>query len=176
MRLGVLFLTLLLLPLNGGCDSSPYAGHEGREIKALSADEVADLLAGRGMGLAKAAELNHYPGPRHVLDLAKRLALSQKQQEQTQDIYKHMQAEAARVGRLIVEKERLLDLAYARQDIGEAFLRELIGDIARHQGELRFVHLRAHLQQRQILTRSQIERYDALRGYGQAGAHQHRTH
>ncbi len=42
---------------------SPYAGQEQRSIKALSEQEVAALLAGRGAGFAKAAELNGcYPG------------------------------------------------------------------------------------------------------------------
>ena len=58
-------------------DVSSYAGQEMRAIKSLSPQEVADLLAGRGMGLAKAAELNHYPGPRHVLDLARELDLTE---------------------------------------------------------------------------------------------------
>jgi len=52
---------------------SPYVGQEQREIKSLSPDEVKDYLAGKGMGLAKAAELNHYPGPAHVLELASQL-------------------------------------------------------------------------------------------------------
>ena len=46
---------------------SPYAGEERREIKSLSPQEIGDYLAGKGMGLAKAAELNGYPGPAHVL-------------------------------------------------------------------------------------------------------------
>ena len=49
---------------------SPYAGQQARQVKALSKAEIEGLLAGRGLGYAKAAELNHYPGPRHVLDLA----------------------------------------------------------------------------------------------------------
>jgi hypothetical protein len=49
---------------------SPYAGQAGREIKALSREEVEGLLAGQGMGYAKAAELNRYPGPAHVLEQA----------------------------------------------------------------------------------------------------------
>jgi hypothetical protein len=56
--------------------TSPYAGQEQRPIKALSDQEVAALLAGQGAGFAKAAELNGYPGPMHVLELADRLALS----------------------------------------------------------------------------------------------------
>ena len=48
----------------------PYAGLEVRSIKALPEQQIADLRAGRGMGLALAAELNGYPGPMHVLELA----------------------------------------------------------------------------------------------------------
>jgi hypothetical protein len=47
--------------------TSPYTGQEQRAIKALSDEEIRDLLEARGMGLAKAAELNSYPGPLHVL-------------------------------------------------------------------------------------------------------------
>jgi hypothetical protein len=57
----------------------PYAGLETRALKALSADQIADLKAGRGMGLALAAELNGYPGPLHVLELADRINLSHDQ-------------------------------------------------------------------------------------------------
>src|SRR5438105_13930240 len=36
---------------------SPYAGSETREIKALSFDEIASYLQGKGMGLAKEQKL-----------------------------------------------------------------------------------------------------------------------
>ena len=55
---------------------SPYAGMQARSIKALSEQQIADLKAGRGMGLALAAELNGYPGPAHVLEVADQLGLS----------------------------------------------------------------------------------------------------
>ena len=55
---------------------TPYAGQQTRPIKALSDQQVADLIAGRGIGLALAAELNGYPGPSHLLELADRLDLS----------------------------------------------------------------------------------------------------
>jgi hypothetical protein len=42
---------------------TPYSGMQTRPIKALSEQQVGDLRAGRGMGLALAAELNGYPGP-----------------------------------------------------------------------------------------------------------------
>lgn len=46
--------------------ANPYAGQETREIKVLSPKEVDDLGQGRGTGLAKAAELNRYPGLLHA--------------------------------------------------------------------------------------------------------------
>jgi hypothetical protein len=58
---------------------APYAGLEQRPIKALSAQQIADLKAGRGMGLALAAELNGFPGPLHVLELAAGLELTDEQ-------------------------------------------------------------------------------------------------
>jgi hypothetical protein len=58
---------------------TPYAGMQSRSIKALSDQQIADLNAGRGMGLALAAELNGYPGPLHVLELADKLDLSADQ-------------------------------------------------------------------------------------------------
>jgi hypothetical protein len=59
----------------------PYAGLEKRAIKALSDAQIADLRAGRGMGLALPAELNGYPGPVHVLELGDRLGLDAEQEE-----------------------------------------------------------------------------------------------
>jgi hypothetical protein len=51
----------------------------GRRIKALSAEDVDGLLTGRGLALARAAELNGYPGPMHVLEHADALGLTGEQ-------------------------------------------------------------------------------------------------
>jgi len=64
-----------------------YRGQQDRAIKALSADEVAGYLQGKGLGLAKAAELNQYPGPSHVLALASELELTETQKDQTRKIF-----------------------------------------------------------------------------------------
>jgi hypothetical protein len=65
-----------------GSSPSPYAGQETRALKTLSDEDIAALLKGEGMGMAKAAELNGYPGPRHVLDLAQELGLTDSQRLQ----------------------------------------------------------------------------------------------
>jgi Spy/CpxP family protein refolding chaperone len=170
-----LFILIPILALAQG-QHSPYTGQEQREIKALSASDIKMYLEGHGMGLAKAAELNHYPGPRHVLDLATELKLSHDQFTKTQQAYDKMHAEAVRLGKLIVTKEKHLDSLYAAQKMNETQLRAIVGDIGKLQGELRFTHLNAHLEMKKILSPQQVGRYDELRGYGKGAAQQHGKH
>jgi hypothetical protein len=153
---------------------SPYAGQEKRAVKTLSDEEIQALLNGQGMGLAKAAELNHYPGPRHVLDLGTQLQLSEAQRVETQQIYDRMHQEAVRLGALIVDQEKELDRLFATQRVHSASLRNLTQQIAQLHGDLRLVHLQAHVEMKQVLSGEQIDRYDALRGYAtQTGSAPH---
>lgn len=147
----------------------PYSGQENREIKALSPEEVAAYEAGEGMGYAKAAELNHYPGPRHVLDLQKELGLTPDQAAGAQASYRRMHERAVRLGKAILEKERELDRLFAEERITPQSLSRLTAEAGRLEGELRLAHLKAHLEMRSLLTPAQIAAYDALRGYGQGG-------
>jgi hypothetical protein len=77
-----------------------------RSIKSLSQQETADYLSGKGMGFAKAAELNGYPGPGHVLELADRLALSPAQKAKTEEVFDKMQRRARELGSRLVEEEK----------------------------------------------------------------------
>src|ERR1700704_3559207 len=88
---------------------TPYAGMQTRSIKALSDQQIADLEAGRGMGLALAAELNGYPGPSHVLELADKLGLSADQRAGVQRQFDSMKAEAVPLGSRLIEQESDLD-------------------------------------------------------------------
>jgi Spy/CpxP family protein refolding chaperone len=153
---------------------SPYAEDTQRAIKALSAEDIQAYLAGKGQGLARAAELNGYPGPRHVLDLAAELALSREQRVRTQRLFDAMQADAQRLGRALVDAEAALDRHFANRSIDAASLAAALDRIGALQADLRGVHLQAHLAQVGILTPEQIARYDRVRGYasqGEAAAH-----
>ena len=145
--------------------AQPYAGFQERAIRALADQQVADLLAGRGAGYALAAELNHYPGPAHVLELAADLGLSPEEEQAIAAIKASMQADAQRLGQQLVELERQLDQAFAGKTITVDALTRLTGLIATVEGQLRAVHLAAHLDTAQILSPEQIAHYDALRGY-----------
>jgi hypothetical protein len=154
---------------------APYAGQEKRDIKALSADEIEAYKTGQGMGFAKAAELNQFPGPKHVLELAAQLKLTEQQKTETQKVYDRMHAEATRVGGLIIDREKELDRLFTSKQINSQTLRRAVAEIARYQGELRVVHLQAHLEVRRLLSTGQITKYDELRGYGsEQKDHQHK--
>jgi hypothetical protein len=79
--------------------SKPYAGQDTRSIKALSADDVAAIEAGRGWGFAKPAELNGIPGPLHVLELTKELGLSADQVANVKAVFEKMRGAAQAAGR-----------------------------------------------------------------------------
>lgn len=167
---------LILLPLAAGAQhAKPYAGQESRAIKALSEQETADLLAGRGMGLAKAAELNSYPGPMHALELRAQLGLDSAQVAALEDQKRRMAEAAIPLGQRLVSAERELDRLFAERRVDAATLQAMTEEIGRMQGQLRAVHLATHLETRAVLTDAQVRRYDELRGYtGTAPAQPHR--
>jgi hypothetical protein len=169
-------VALLALTLPGAAlAQSPYAGMQHRPIKALSDNQVADLEAGRGMGLALAAELNGYPGPSHVLELADQLKLSAGQKRRIRQLFDAMKAEALPLGRKLLAEEALLDQAFASRSITAESLREATEQIGATQARLRNAHLKYHLSTVQILSADQVKRYSALRGYDSgAPVHRHR--
>src|SRR3954470_23998089 len=103
---------------------SPYSGQQTRDIKSLSQEETADLQAGRGMGMAKAAELNHYPGPAHVLELKAALGLSANQLRAIENSFQRMSATAKMLGAALIEHEHALDGMFADGSITADALRE----------------------------------------------------
>lgn len=170
---------LCLVPFLAACAStnSPYVGQETRGIKALSSDEVSGLLAGKGMGLAKSAELNGYPGPLHVLELSRELRLTDEQKSRTDTVFAAMQANAKALGQALVEEERRLDGLFAGKTATDEAIAISLRRIGELQAQLRTAHLQAHLAQARILTPEQVARYNELRGYGKPGSdhvlHQH---
>ena len=62
------FAVIIIASQGWAMAQQPYAGMQARPVKALSEQQMADLQAGRGMGLALAAELNGYPGPSTFLN------------------------------------------------------------------------------------------------------------
>ena len=150
-------------------EASPYAGRAKSGIAALTVQQIEELRAGAGMGFALPAELNHFPGPRHVLELADSLALTAGQRQAVEAIRVRMSGEAVKLGEQIIEAERQLDQRFAHAHIDAAALREMTSRIAELYGILRYTHLAAHLETRAVLTPGQVSAYDRLRGYTGGG-------
>ena len=151
--------------------ASPYAELVDREIAALSAEETAGLRAGEGMGMALPAELNAYPGPKHVLELADSLGLTEEQAAAVEAAHDEMAGAAVTLGERVIEAERALDRLFADGVATDEAVRAATAEVARLRGELRAVHLVAHLRTREALSRHQLHEYQRLRRY--AGAHEH---
>lgn len=148
---------------------SQYAGQEHRQIKSLSDKEIRSLENGDGMGFAKLAELNRYPGPRHVLELASELELSPEQVAATEALFAEMKANAKDIGKQLLQAEMALDHAFAEGNIDDSSLHSALLRIGELRAQLRYTHLEAHLRQTSILSEDQIAAYDRARGYRHEG-------
>jgi hypothetical protein len=178
MRRRTLVLAVWVAAAPALAEPSPCRGEEARALKALSPAEVDDLLAGRGMGLAKAAELNHYPGPAHVLELADQLGLTPEQRRATEALFARMQAAALALGTDLLAAERALDASFADGTATAESVTRATGEAGGLLARLRAVHLVAHVEMKALLTPAQIAQYDTLRGYASGApttgpGHQH---
>jgi len=177
-RLCLLAFSIVLTCSTASAQSSqPYAGLDQRPIKALSQQQVDDLRAGRGMGLALAAELNGYPGPSHVLELGDRLDLTTDQRVKVQRLFDAMKQETVPLGNKLVEQERALEDLFSSRVVTAESLKTSIAAISETQGQLRESHLKYHLSTAALLDQNQMQRYAELRGYqhpdGAAGRKHH---
>lgn len=145
--------------------ANPYAGQEVRAIKALSDQDVSSLLAGKGAALAKAAELNGYPGPAHVLELAEPLHLDAAQVEATRQLMTAHNSRARQLGADLVASERELDALFARAQASPALVDQATQRVGVLQARLRAEHLTTHLMQTDLLSVEQARQYNVLRGY-----------
>ena len=153
---------------------SHYAGQEARDIKSLSEDEVQQYLSGAGMGYAKPAELNQYPGPMHALELAERLKLTTEQRGALKALMDSHKAQAREIGKRLVDAERALEGLFKSGKVEAGELRAKVEAAAALQAEYRLAHLETHRRARSLFTDEQVKQYDALRGYGKAGAQRHK--
>jgi Spy/CpxP family protein refolding chaperone len=167
------FILLTCAGMASAQTHQPYAGMQQRPVKALSEQQIADLRAGRGMGLALPAELNGYPGPMHVLEHADALGLTPPQQERTRWLIDAMRAEAIPVGERLIEQETKLDRLFANREITPAALTAATAEIGATQARLREAHLKYHLAMMDVLTPEQVVEYRRLRGYASSQPSQH---
>lgn len=144
---------------------SPYAGQQQYPIKSLSPVDIAELKRGGGWGLAKTAELNGWPGPRHVLELAAELKLNKTQIQAITELFDTMQTQAITQGEQLIALEQELEQQFQQRTVTAESLSQQLEKIAAARSQLRYIHLSTHLQTPAMLGTEQMQQYNLLRGY-----------
>lgn len=145
--------------------SSPYAHGQSAEVASLSEAEVRALRNGEGMGLARAAELNHFPGPKHLLELASSLGLDDAQVVRIEEIHAKMKSRAVAKGEEIIDAERHLAHLFASGHASVEAVTRASVYLGELRGALQAIHLVAHIEAARELSAEQVAHYDHLRGY-----------
>ncbi len=161
MRIILLTIAISIFPLSLAATDNEQT----QSIKSLSAQDIAELRRGGGWGLAKAAELNGLPGARHLLDLKDDIPMDSMQVIAISDIFEDMKARAIEQGEQLIALELALEELFQGGSVEENDLRVALTKIAAARGKLRYIHLAAHLQTANLLSKAQINRYNILRGY-----------
>ena len=130
--------------------------------QSIPADSSA-LIKSEGAGMARYAEVNGYPGPKHVLELQEELQLDEDQAKQVEAIFDEMAEKARDKGEEIISAEVRLNALFVAKTADESSVETLSAEIGRMRGELRAIHLSAHLQTAAVLSTAQREQYTLLR-------------
>ncbi len=170
MKVTLTCLAVLLACGAAAAQTSPYAGEQSRPIKALGADEMRALTEGRGFGFAKAAELNGYPGPMHVVELSSQLDLTPAQRTASERLLAEHKARARELGGRVIDAERALEALFAERQADAATVDAASRRVGEQHAALRAEHLKTHLEQTALLSPKQIAHYQRLRGYDAAPA------
>lgn len=179
MRIALVGLAVAILL--AGCASppqaqSPYADRISHAIAGLTPEQVDDLRNAQGMGYALPAELNGYPGPRHVLDLADDLRLDDRQRQAMQALFERMEAAAIQAGEEVIAAHAALDALFESRNATAESVLALSLELGEAEATLRAIHLAAHLETLEIMSSEQAHRYAQLRGYAGEGGHADHGH
>ncbi|HMB37963.1 MAG TPA: hypothetical protein VKO85_02715 [Wenzhouxiangellaceae bacterium] len=138
------------------------SGQHGNRHQSMQAREFSNLRQGRGMGMGRVAGVNGYPGPRHVLEHAEALELTEGQIERSGELMARVKTRAPELGNQIVDAEKRLEAMFAEGSINAAKMDSLLLEIAELRAHLRSLHLTAHLDQAAVLTEAQLEKFKTL--------------
>ncbi len=135
------------------------------EGTVLTAEQIAELRTGGGAGQALPAEINSYPGPKHVLEHVPGLGLTGDQSEAIEAIRVEMNEAAVELGEEVIAAERRLAGLFASAAATAEQVVDATASLGALRGRLQAEHLVAHIRTRALLTAEQVEAYDRLRGY-----------
>ncbi|MDZ4811422.1 MAG: nuclear transport factor 2 family protein [Pseudomonadota bacterium] len=141
----------------------PPAADDDSALPWMDASERQAIETGQGFAMARAAEAHGLPGPKHVLEYAQALDLSERQRDRMNILMHSMRTAALKEGQNVLAAETALDAELSRPVPDAARVAELADVVGRARGRLRNVHLNAHLAAAPALTSAQRAKYVQLR-------------
>lgn len=169
----IILLSALVASPVAAVVTEPEAAPESPEIKTLFNEEMRYHPTGFGMEHQGGPETPAYLSPKKVLEMWEALDLSADQFGKTKEIYENMVKELKRVGDLLGKKQEALAAMMEAAKPDENELRSLVMEKAALEGELRFIHLRANLKTREVLTPEQIKMFKEMQRPKMNGDHHH---
>lgn len=124
------------------------------------------LLKGLEGDNGKTAEMNKYPSPKDLLELATTLNLSSVQKSRLIEIRDNTISRAKQLGKEIVQIENELHKAFQARIINEKSCTDDAQQIGRLRGRLRAVFLTSHIRAKAVLNDSQVSMYRKIQGDG----------
>ena len=146
------------------------------DIRGLDQKTIEGFLTGKGLGQALPAELNGYPGPRHVIDMAEELELTDEQLATIQALFDHMVSNVVPFGEQYLEEYANLESAFRKGTISKEYLQSQLEKISAIEVQLRYSHLSTHLATIDILNEKQVMQYNMMRGYSAEMNHEEMDH
>ena len=167
---------VLVIAGSGAADAQHGAAHAGAEagphhmlVQTYEKAFEQNIAAGRGFGMAFAADQNGYPGPLHVLELKDRLKLTAGQEAKIQTMLAAMFAESKPKSSRLLESEAKLRHLFAAGRADEVAVTAAVAEVEKARSEVRLVHLLFHLKTREVITDEQRRLYHDAR-WGEHGS------
>lgn len=135
-------------------------------LKFISSQNYQYYKNGGNSDLYLIAEVNNYPSPGSVLQLAKELSLTTDQKHQVNMIHIELNRKVKEMGGFLIKEQTKLNQLFETRKIDEGSLIYYTNKIGALEGELRNAYLRAHLRTSTLLSAQQLKKYQDINNKG----------
>lgn len=129
------------------------------DLAALTPEQVRAIDAGEPFGDDAVAIKAGLPSPSWALEHAEEIGLAPDQVRDITALHDEMVEEAVKIGPRLLELEAELEKQFRTGRVRPGGMKKLVSEIATIEGDLRAIHLEAHLGMRALLTRDQLDAF-----------------
>jgi hypothetical protein len=132
-------------------------------VRTLTYQQYQAYLKGEAdEGMARVAEMNHYPMPDKVLKWKNELDLSPIQIKKITEASTYMRRRRLQIGGSIIDNEKKLDSLFKHNRMDDGNLIFYTGRYGAYRGELMNAMLYACLSTQKLLSQQQMTKYESL--------------